>query len=133
MSVRVRHPASIAVLGASLCLFVASGCGDSGEAASKPVQGAAGAAGSVLSEHPDPGSITCAQLENRENYQPVFNAAVVLAETTKLRGVSRQQVNQRIYGAFHGVCAKHGAAYRPAKDAVAAVERGEFRAEVALP
>ena len=128
------HRAGV-ILGSVLCLVVANGCGGDGssKSARKQVSGAAPAAQSV-GNHPDPYKLTCADIVNRENYPPVYDAAVVLAKAANPRDASDQQAATRVYAAVHGLCSKHRSeAYRPARDAVAAVKRGEYKTVAVQP
>jgi hypothetical protein len=131
----LRRRAAAAVLGAALCLGLANGCGGNGDS-KKVSERTSRAAGGVptLGAHPDPYKLTCSDIGNRENYPPVYDAAVILARAADLRDASDQQTATRLYAAVHDLCAKRAnPAYRPAKDALVAVKRGEYRTESALP
>ena len=55
---------------------------------------------------------------------------VALADDAKIRGLNRLQASQSIYYAITELCKTKPGSYKPAKDAVAGVRSGEFRAEL---
>jgi hypothetical protein len=91
------------------------------------------AAGPALEEDPDPGTVNCSHLANRENYQAAYQAAYTLAKDVKLPDASEKTTASRILAAMNGLCEKRPEAdYRPAEDAVAAVKRGEYKSQGGL-
>ena len=136
MTISTPRHRTFALLGAAFAIAV-PGCGDddgggSATPAASPAS-AAVAAGPVLTGRPDAGSLTCSHLANRENHVVVYDASLELARKSRLSDNTRQ-VATRIYAAMHDLCDdSDDPGYRPAKDSLAAVERGEYEAEVSLP
>jgi hypothetical protein len=53
-----------------------------------------------------------------------------LADDAKIRGLNRLQASQSIYFAITELCKAKPGSFRPAKDAIAGVRSGEFRAQL---
>lgn len=119
---RLRRATATGVVVVALPL--AGGCGNdesSPEPAAKP------AAPRVdLGENPY--KITCRDLADEQaTVDWGRRATVTLAADTKLRRVTPMQATQRINFALTELCKQNDGSYKPAKDAVAAVNRGEYR------
>jgi hypothetical protein len=53
-----------------------------------------------------------------------------LADDARIQGLNRLQASQSIYYAITELCKAKPGSYRPAKDAIAGVRSGEFRADL---
>jgi hypothetical protein len=116
-----------------LILGAISGCGsDKSSKTSAPASTPSST--SSLAEHPDPSTITCADVGRRDNFIPIYNVAVALAAQVHRKDASKQQVATRIYAAINDLCKRKRPADHPAADAAAAVRRGGYKgAHPALP
>ena len=127
------RPIRAAILGvAVLTCALATGCGDEDSqteqaAKSKPV-----AATPVPDK--DPYAITCKDLADPlASAEMSRRATVKLASTAKVPDLSPLRASQSIFYAMTELCKQNGDAYKPAKDAVAAVEEGKYRADLGDP
>jgi hypothetical protein len=123
----------IAVIG---CAAFATGCGDddsgsdrSSDSADRPK------VVSVEERHAqlrkDPYDVRCADIRDKLTAARITRAVqVALADDAKIRGLNRLQASQSIYYAITELCKSQPGSYKPAKDAVAGVRSGEFRAEL---
>jgi hypothetical protein len=132
---RLRRPGAVALLGSALVLG-AGACGDDdgGDSDGAQPSGGVASAGPVLERDADPGDISCSHLANRDNFPATHDVAFQLAKS--LEGVtgSTEQVAVRLTGAMTDLCGKRDDPdYRPAKDAAAAVERGEYETRISIP
>jgi hypothetical protein len=130
---RLRRPGAVALLGAAFVLG-AIGCGDDDAKTKSKSSVSAVAAGPVLQEEPDADQLNCSHLANRENYPVAHDAAFTLAQRTRVADASTEQAATRIEGAMHDLCEKRAdPAYRPAADAVEAVQRGGYETRSSIP
>jgi hypothetical protein len=60
-------------------------------------------------------------------------ATVALARKAKIPDLSELRATQSIFFAMTELCKQNGQDYRPARDAVAAVKRGKYRADLGVP
>jgi hypothetical protein len=109
-----------------VALPLAGGCGND-ESSPEPTAAAKPAAPRVdLGEKPY--KITCRDLADEQAAADWGRrATVTLAADTKLRRVTQMQATQRINFAMIELCRQNDGSYKPAKDAVAAVNRGEYQ------
>ena len=119
--------AGLTVLG----LAWASGCG--GDSTAEPAaKSQAPAAKAETSK--DPYALTCGDLADPLAAGDVSRQATVkLARKADIRGLSLLRASQSIFFAMTELCKENDAGYAPAADAVAAVERGEYRADLGAP
>ena len=131
---RLRRPGAVALLGSALVLG-ASACGDDDDDKAQPAQpSGVASAGPVLERDADPGEISCSHLTNRDNFAAAHSVAFRLAKSVDGAEGSTEQVAVRLTGAMTDLCEKRGdPSYRPSKDAVAAVERGEYETQTSIP
>jgi hypothetical protein len=123
----------IAVIG---CAAFAAGCGgdDSGSdrssgSADRPTVVSVEERHAQLQK--DPYDVRCADIRDKLTAARITRVVqVALADDAKIRGLNRLQASQSIYYAITELCKSQPDSYKPAKDAVAGVRSGEFRAEL---
>jgi hypothetical protein len=114
------------------CGTIAAGCGDGdagsgSKAQAKPVDLAARHA--QLEKNPY--DITCADIRDKVASAYITRVVqVALADDAKIPGLNRLQASQSIFYGITELCRAKPGSYRPAKDAIAGVRSGEFRAEL---
>ena len=114
------------------CGTIAAGCGDddagsASKAQAKPVDPAARHA--QLEKNPY--DITCADIRDKIASADITRVVqVALADDAKVPDLNRLQASQSIFYAITELCKAKPDSYRPAKDAIAGVRSGEFRAEL---
>jgi hypothetical protein len=114
------------------CGTIAAGCGDddtgsASRAKAKPVDVAARHA--QLERNPY--DITCADIRDKIASADITRVVqVALADDAKIPGLNQLQASQSIFFAITELCKAKPDSYRPAKDAIAGVRSGEFRAEL---
>jgi hypothetical protein len=123
----------IAVIG---CAAFAAGCGDD-DAGSDRSSGSADRPKVVSVEErhaqlqKDPYDVRCADIRDKLTAARITRVVqVALADDARIRGLNRLQASQSIYYAITELCKSKPGSYQPAKDAVAGVRSGEFRAEL---
>jgi hypothetical protein len=122
----------LTLIGLMACVAVAAGCGDDDTGASstreaKPVDIAARSA--QLERNPY--DLRCADIRDKiASARMTRIVQYALADDAKIRGLNRLQASQSIYYAITELCKSKPGSYRPAKDAIAGVRSGEFRAEL---
>jgi hypothetical protein len=123
----------IAVIG---CAAFAAGCGDD-DSDSDHSSGSADRPKVVSVEErhaqlqKDPYDVRCADIRDKLTAARITRVVqVALADDAKIRGLNRLQASQSIYYAITELCKTQPDSYKPAKDAVAGVRSGEFRAEL---
>jgi hypothetical protein len=131
-SMSTRHTL-IAVIG---CAAFAAGCGDD-DSGSDRSSGSADTTKvvSVEERHAqlqnDPYDLRCADIRDKLTAGRITRVVqVALADDAEIRGLTRLQASQSIYYAITELCKAQPGSYKPAKDAVAGVRSGEFRAEL---
>ena len=122
----------IAVMG---CAALAAGCGDEDSGAEAGAGADKPKAVSVEVRHAQlertPYDLRCADLRDElASARITRTVQVTLADDAKIRGLNRLQASQSIYYAITELCKSKPGTYRPAKDAVAGVRSGEFRAQL---
>jgi hypothetical protein len=123
------------VLVASMALpaAMAAGCGGSSEEAPARAK-ATPAAVERVDPGKDPHAITCGDLADKEASAEVSRRAqFALADEAKVRDMSRLRIAQSIFFAMTELCKSAEESYTPAADAVKAVERGEYVADLNAP
>ena len=123
---------SQALIGLIACAAIAVGCGDddtgaSGKKKAKPIDIAARSA--QLEKNPY--DLRCADIRDKVASARMTRVVqYALADDAKIPGLNRLQASQSIFYAITELCKSKPGSYRPAKDAIAGVESGEFRAEL---
>ena len=123
----------IAVIG---CAAFAAGCGDDDSGSDRSSGSADGPkVVSVEERHAqlekNPYDVRCADIRDKLASARITRVVqVALADDAKIRGLNRLQASQSIYYAITELCKTQPGSYKPAKDAVAGVRSGEFRAEL---
>ena len=126
----VRHAALLPV---ALAVLLGSGCGGSDAEPSRPAATATPAQARIDPDK-DPHAITCADLADKEaSAELTRRAQFALADEATVRDMSRLRVAQSIFYAMTELCREGDAGYKPAADAVAAVERGDYVADLNAP
>lgn len=121
------------LIGLIACGAFVAGCGDGEDAStkSKPAAKPVDVAARSAQLERDPYDLSCADLRDpvaaAQLTRPVQYA---LADDAKIRDLNRLQASQSIYFAITELCKGEPGSYRPAKDAIAAVRKGELRAEL---
>jgi hypothetical protein len=123
----------VAVIG---CAAFAAGCGDSDSGGDRS-SGSADTTEVVSVEErhaqleKNPYDLRCADIRDKLAAARITRVVqVALADDAKIRGLNRLQASQSIYYAITELCKTQPGSYKPAKDAVAGVRSGEFRAEL---
>ena len=81
-----------------------------------------------------PRMLTCGDLADKQASAAVGRRAqFALAAGANVKGMSRLRVAQSIFFAMTELCKGADASYKPATDAVRAVERGKYVADLASP
>lgn len=128
---REKRSGRAAVAGIAVLVLVgAVGCGGDSrqEAAAKPRPTA------TADPNKDPYAINCGDLADPLAAGEMSRRATVkLARKADISGLSQLRASQSIYFAMTELCKENDASYTPAADAVAAVERGEYRADLGAP
>jgi hypothetical protein len=123
---------SQALIGLIASAAIAAGCGDDDTDATskrkaKPVDIAARSA--QLEKNPY--DLRCADIRDKvASARMTRIVQYALADDARIRGLNRLQASQSIFYAITELCKSKPGSYRPAKDAIAGVGRGEFRAEL---
>ena len=123
------------LLPAALLALWAGGCG--GSADDEPAAAAAKATPAAV-ERVDPGkdphALTCGDLADKvASAEASRRAQFALADEAKVRDMSRLRVAQSIFFAMTELCKSHDETYTPGADAVKAVERGDYVADLNAP
>jgi hypothetical protein len=114
------------------CGAFAAGCGDDDTGATskreaKPVDIAARS----VQLDKNPYDLRCADIRDKVASARMTRVVqYALADDAKIRGLNRLQASQSIYYAITELCKSNPGSYRPAKDAIAGVRSGEFRADL---
>lgn len=123
------------LLPVAIAALWASGCG--GSADDEPAAAAAKATPAAVERidpDKDPHAITCGDLANKEASAELSRRAqFALAGEARVRDMSQLRVAQSIFFAMTELCKSHDESYTPAADAVKAVERGEYVADLNAP
>jgi hypothetical protein len=118
------------------CGALAAGCGDDesgGDASSGSKEKSKVI--SVAERHAqlekDPYDLRCADIRDKLDSARITRVVqVALADDAKIPSLNRLQASQSIYYAITELCKSKPQSYRPAKDAIAGVRSGEFRAQL---
>lgn len=120
------------LIGLIACGAIAAGCGDDNTSTSskreaKPVDIAARTA--QLERNPY--DIKCADIRDKvASARMTRIVQYALADDARISGLNRLQASQSIYYAITELCKGKPGSHRPAKDAIAGVRSGEFRAQL---
>jgi hypothetical protein len=120
------------LIGLVACGAIVAGCGDDGKAGSskrdpKPVDMAARSA--QLEKNPY--DLRCADIRDKvASADMTRRVQYALADDARIRGLNRLQASQSIFYAITELCKAKPGTYRPARDAIAGVRSGEFRAQL---
>jgi hypothetical protein len=120
------------LIGLVACGAIVAGCGDDDKGGSrkrdpKPVDIAARSA----QLEKDPYDLRCADIRDKVASADMTRMVqYALADEAKIRGLNRLQASQSIFYAITELCKSQPGSYRPAKEAIAGVRSGEFRAEL---
>jgi hypothetical protein len=121
-----------AVIGLVACAAIAGGCGDDetgAQKASEPKRVSVAERHAQLEK--DPYDLTCADIRDKVASARITRVVqYALADDAKIKGMTRLQASQSIFYAITEVCKSKPGSYRPAKEAIAGVRSGEFRAEL---
>ena len=126
-----------ALVAVVLALSLVAGCGgddddDTADEAATPTSTSTTSA--TVPEDKPPYEITCADLADPAASADVTRRATVqLANQANIRDASVLQVSQSIFFAMTELCKGEAEDYKPARAAVAAVKRGEYRADLGEP
>jgi hypothetical protein len=126
---RTRHT----LIGIMACAAIAAGCGEDDDktARSESKAKSVGVAERHAQLKRDPYALTCADIRDKVTSARITRVVqYALADDAKIRGLNRLQASQSIYYAITELCKSKPGSYRPAKDAIAGVRSGEFRAEL---
>jgi hypothetical protein len=120
------------VIGLAACAAIAAGCGDDDDTA--PSESKAQTV-NVAERHAqlekDPYALRCADIRDKVASARITRVVQnALANDAKIRGLNQLQASQSIYYAITELCKSKPASYQPAKDAIAGVRSGEFRAQL---
>jgi hypothetical protein len=119
------------------CAALVAGCGDndSDEAgSSKPKAPKVTLAERHALLEKDPYALRCSDIEDKVASADISRRVqYALADDAKIRGLNRLQSSQSIYYAITELCKSRPGSYEPADDAIAAVRRGELRADLGTP
>jgi hypothetical protein len=122
----------LTVIGLIACAAIAAGCGDDEKGTkskreAKPVDIAARTA--QLEKNPY--DLKCADMRDKVGSARMTRIVqYALADEARIRGLNRLQASQSIFYAMTELCKAQPGSYRPAKDAIAGVRSGEFRADL---
>jgi hypothetical protein len=119
------------------CAALAAGCGDDDSdeagAPNPTAQKVSLAERHALLER-DPYALRCADIEDKVASADITRRVqYALADDAKIQGLNRLQSSQSIYYAITELCKDRPDSYQPADDAIAAVRRGELRADLGAP
>ena len=120
------------LIGLMACGAIAAGCGDddtgaSSERKAKPVNVAVRSA--QLEKNPY--DLRCADIRDKiASARMTRVVQYALADDARIQGLNRLQASQSIFYAITELCKSKPGSYRPAKDAIAGVRSGEFRAQL---
>ena len=121
----------IALIVAALAL-AACGCGSAEDEPS--AARAATPERAQLDRDKAPRELTCGDLADKQASAAVTRRAqFALAEDANVKDMSRLRVAQSIFFAMTELCKGADAGYRPAADAVRAVEQGKYIADLGAP
>jgi hypothetical protein len=121
--------AAVAGLGV-LILVGAGGCGQE----ERPEAAAKSRPAAHVDPNKHPYAITCGDLADPLAAADMSRRATVkLARKADISGLSQLRASQSIFFAMTELCKENDASYTPAEDAVAAVKRGEYRADLGAP
>jgi hypothetical protein len=82
----------------------------------------------------NPGAIACGHVRDQQKWADVTRrATVALADRAQIQGLSRLRATQSVFFAMTELCKGRPASYQPATAALRAVERGDYRADLAAP
>jgi hypothetical protein len=119
------------------CAAIAAGCGDDEpdeSAAAKPETQKVSLAERHAQLEKDPYALRCADIEDKVASADISRRVqYALADDAKIRGLTRLQSSQSIFYAITELCKERPGSYEPAEDAIAAVRRGELRADLGTP
>jgi hypothetical protein len=111
-----------------------TGCGSEPADDGPPAAGAATPERAEINSDKAPRTLTCGDLADKAASAAVGRRAqFALAAEADVKGMSRLRVAQSIFFAMTELCRDADAGYRPAADAVRAVEQGKYRADLASP
>jgi hypothetical protein len=119
------------------CAALAAGCGDDDSdetgAPNPKAQKVSLAERHALLEK-DPYALRCSDIKDKVASADITRRVqYALADDAKIKGLNRLQSSQSIYYAITELCKDRTGSYQPADDAIAAVRRGELRADLGTP
>jgi hypothetical protein len=119
------------------CAALAAGCGDDdsdGAGAPKPKAQKVSLAERHALLEKDPYALRCSDIEDKVASADITRRVqYALADDAKIQGLNRLQSSQSIYYAITELCKDRPGSYQPADHAIAAVRRGELRADLGTP
>lgn len=120
------------LIGLMACAAIGAGCGDDDSGgSSKPEAKVVNVAERHARLEKNPYDLRCADLRDKVASARITRVVqYALADDAKIRGLNRLQASQSIYYAITELCKSKPGSYQPAKDAIAGVRSGEFRAQL---
>jgi hypothetical protein len=126
---KMRH--TIMVLLASTA--VAVGCGEDDEdtaAKAEPKAHTIDVAERRTQLEADPYDVRCADIRDERSTSNTRMVQNALAADVKVEGMNQLQVSQSVFYGLTEACKSKPGSFRPAKDAIAGVRSGKYRAEL---
>ena len=122
-----------ALIALALCGAVAAGCGDDDvEQAAAPERPTLAQRHAQLESNPY--DLRCADIRDKVNSARITRVVqYALADDAKVRGLSRLQAAQSIFYAITELCDGKPDSDQPARQAIAGVRNGDYRADLARP
>jgi hypothetical protein len=118
--------------GLMVCAAIAAGCGDDdtgSQSKKEPKRVSLAERHAQLEKNPY--DLTCADLRDKVASARITRVVqYALADDAKIPGLNRLQASQSIYFGITELCKSKPGSYRPAKEAITGVRRGEFRADL---
>ena len=120
------------LIGLMACAAIATGCGDDDTGgSSKPEAKRVNLAERHAQLEKDPYALRCADIRDKVASARITRMVqYALADDARIPGLNRLQASQSIYYAITELCKSQPGSYQPAKDAIAGVRSGEFRAQL---
>jgi hypothetical protein len=122
-----------ALIGLALCGTIAAGCGDDDvEQAATPKKPSLAERQAQLEA--DPYDLRCGDIRDKvDSARMTRIVQYALADDAKIRGLSPLQASQSIFYAITELCEGQPDSDQPAREAVAGVQSGEYRVDLATP
>ena len=122
-----------ALIALALCGMIAAGCGDDdSERAAAPAKPTLAQRQAELESNPY--DLRCADIRDKVNSARMTRIVqYALADDARIRGLNRLQASQSIFFAITELCKGQPDSGQPAREAIAAVRSGKYRADLATP